>query len=132
MILNALLKCFQALVILAIFYPPLKYIWGCVWLRLQAQEGNIYFTELAGRVEYGNYVSCIGLIRSLAERVEYGNYVSCIGLVRSLAERVEYGNYASCIGLIRSFALAKAPPSGRIWQLCWYRVVWQLLNPRNM
>ena len=31
--------------ILAIFYPPLKYIWGCVWLFLQAQEGNIYFTE---------------------------------------------------------------------------------------
>ena len=28
---------------------------GCVWLCLQAQEGNIYFTELAERVEYGNY-----------------------------------------------------------------------------
>ena len=41
--------------ILAIFYPPLKSIWGCVWLFLQAQEGNIYFTELAERVEYGNY-----------------------------------------------------------------------------
>ena len=41
--------------ILAIFYPPLKQIWGCVWLFLQVQEGNIYFTELAERVEYGNY-----------------------------------------------------------------------------
>ena len=27
----------------------------CVWLCLQAQEGNINFTELAERVEYGNY-----------------------------------------------------------------------------
>ena len=42
--------------ILAIFYPPLTYILGCVWLCLQAQEGNIYFTELAERVEYGKYV----------------------------------------------------------------------------
>ena len=41
--------------ILAIFYPPLKQIWGCVWLFLQAQEGNAYFTEQAERVEYGNY-----------------------------------------------------------------------------
>ena len=41
--------------ILAIFYPPLKWILGCVWLCLQAQEGNSYFTELAERVEYGNY-----------------------------------------------------------------------------
>ena len=28
---------------------------GCVWLLLQAQEGNNYFTELAERVEYGNF-----------------------------------------------------------------------------
>ena len=35
--------------------PPLKYIWGCFWLFLQAQEGNVCFTELAERVEYGNY-----------------------------------------------------------------------------
>ena len=46
--------------ILAIFYPPLKSILGCVWLCLQAQEGNtyiyIFFTELAERVEYGNCV----------------------------------------------------------------------------
>ena len=42
-------------IILAIFYPPLKYIRGCGWLFLQAQEGTIYFTELAERVEYGNY-----------------------------------------------------------------------------
>ena len=41
--------------ILALFYPPLKQIWGCLWLCLQAQEGDIYFTELAERVEYGNY-----------------------------------------------------------------------------
>ena len=27
--------------ILAIFYPPLKQIRGCVWLCLQAQEGNV-------------------------------------------------------------------------------------------
>ena len=44
-----------SMVILAKFYPPLKYIWGCVWLFLQAQEENIYFIELAERVEYGNY-----------------------------------------------------------------------------
>ena len=42
-------------IILAIFYPPLKLIWGCAWLFLQAQEGNLYFTEWAERVEYGNY-----------------------------------------------------------------------------
>ena len=42
-------------IILAIFYPPVKYIGGCVWLSLQAQEGTTYFTELAERVEYGNY-----------------------------------------------------------------------------
>ena len=41
--------------ILAIFYPPLKQTWGCVWLFLQAQEGNIYFTEFVKRVDYGNY-----------------------------------------------------------------------------
>ena len=29
---------------------------GCVGLCLQAQEGNIHFTGLAERVEYGNYV----------------------------------------------------------------------------
>ena len=40
---------------LAIFYPPLKYLGGCFWLFLQAQEGNTSFTELAERVEYGNY-----------------------------------------------------------------------------
>ena len=34
--------------------PPSE-IWGCVWLCSQAQEGNNYFTELAERVEYGNY-----------------------------------------------------------------------------
>ena len=28
---------------------------GCFWLSLQAQKGDIYFTELAERVEYGNY-----------------------------------------------------------------------------
>ena len=49
--------------ILAIFYPLLKYIFGCVWLCLQAQKGNVYFTLLAGRVEYGNY----GLVGRLLE-----------------------------------------------------------------
>ena len=29
---------------------------GCVWLFLQAQKGDIYFTEMAERVEYGKYV----------------------------------------------------------------------------
>ena len=29
---------------------------GCCWLFLQAQEGDIHFTELAERVEYGKYV----------------------------------------------------------------------------
>ena len=47
--------------ILAIFYPPLKQIWGCVWLFLQAQKGNNYFTELAERVEYGNYAYTTGI-----------------------------------------------------------------------
>ena len=32
---------------------------GLFSLFLQAQEGNIYFTELAERVEYGNYVISI-------------------------------------------------------------------------
>ena len=41
--------------ILAIFYPSLKYIVGCFGLFLQAKKVNIYFTELAERVEYGNY-----------------------------------------------------------------------------
>ena len=36
------------------FYPPLKYVRGCLWLCLQARKGTIYFTELAERVEYGN------------------------------------------------------------------------------
>ena len=43
------------MIILAIICPPLKQIWGCFWLFLQAQEENSYFTELAERVEYGNY-----------------------------------------------------------------------------
>ena len=30
-----------------------------MWLLLQAQKGNIYFTELPERVEYGNYVAII-------------------------------------------------------------------------
>ena len=38
--------------IIAIVYPFLKWIEGCVWLFLQAQKGNCYLTELAGRVEY--------------------------------------------------------------------------------
>ena len=32
-------------------------MWGCFGLMLQTWKGNIYFTELAERVEYGNYVS---------------------------------------------------------------------------
>ena len=55
--------------ILVIFYPPLKKIWGCVWLCLQAQEGNIYFTELAERVEYGKY----GVVR----QVVFADWASC-------------------------------------------------------
>ena len=38
--------------ILAIFYPPLKSIRGCFGLILQTWKGNIYFTELAERVEF--------------------------------------------------------------------------------
>ena len=45
----------RVFVILAILYPPLKYIWGCVWLFSQARKDKIYFTELAERVEYGIY-----------------------------------------------------------------------------
>ena len=43
----------------AIFYPPLKYIGGCVWLFLQSWKGNAYFTESAERVEYGKWVVVI-------------------------------------------------------------------------
>ena len=37
--------------------PPSEIDLGLFWagLCLQAQEGNNYFTELAERVEYGNY-----------------------------------------------------------------------------
>ena len=43
-------------VILAIYSTPLRNRFAaCVWLFLQAQEGHIYFTELAERVEYGKY-----------------------------------------------------------------------------
>ena len=35
---------------------------GNVWLCLQAQEGNMYFTELAERVEYGNYVDVMIIV----------------------------------------------------------------------
>ena len=45
----------QADVVIAISYPSLKYIRGCFWLFLQAPKGNVYFTELAERVECGNY-----------------------------------------------------------------------------
>ena len=62
------------LIILAIFYPPLKQIWGCVWLFLQAQEGHIYFTELAERVEYGNYVT--GISHSICTTVLLNRYIT--------------------------------------------------------
>ena len=39
--------------------PPSEIDLRCLGLILQAQEGNIYFTELAERVEYGNYVIII-------------------------------------------------------------------------
>ena len=35
--------------------PPFEIDLGLCSAVLQAQEGNIYFTELAERVEYGNY-----------------------------------------------------------------------------
>ena len=35
--------------------PPSAIDLGLCLAVLQAQEGNIYFTESAGRVEYGNY-----------------------------------------------------------------------------
>ena len=37
------------------YSTPLKYIWGCFVLILQTWKGNIYFTELAERVEYSKY-----------------------------------------------------------------------------
>ena len=37
--------------------PPSEIDLGLFCLLLQAQEGNIYFTELAERVEYGNDVT---------------------------------------------------------------------------
>ena len=42
-------------IILAIFYPPLKQIRGCFGLILQTWKGHIYFTELAEKVEYGKW-----------------------------------------------------------------------------
>ena len=41
--------------ILAIFYLPLKYLVGCFGLILQTWKGDIYFTEQAERVAYGNH-----------------------------------------------------------------------------
>ena len=41
--------------ILAIFYPSLQSIVGCFGMFLKAKKVNIHFTELAERVEYGNY-----------------------------------------------------------------------------
>ena len=37
--------------------PPSEIPWRLFLAVLQAQKGNTYFTELAERVEYGNYVS---------------------------------------------------------------------------
>ena len=37
--------------------PPSEIDLGLCLAVLQAQEGNIYLTELAGRVEYGNYAN---------------------------------------------------------------------------
>ena len=39
--------------------PPSEIDLGLCSLFLQAQKGNTYFTELAARVEYGNYVLTI-------------------------------------------------------------------------
>ena len=36
--------------------PPSEIDLELCWAVLQAQEGNTYFTELAERAEYGNYV----------------------------------------------------------------------------
>ena len=38
-----------------IYIYTCTYIEGYVWRFLRAQKGNIYFTELPERVEYGNY-----------------------------------------------------------------------------
>ena len=38
------------------FLPPSEIYSGLCLLFLQARKGNVYFTLLAGRVEYGNYV----------------------------------------------------------------------------
>ena len=35
--------------------PPSEIPWRLFLAVLQAQKGNTYFTELAERVEYGNY-----------------------------------------------------------------------------
>ena len=42
--------------------PPSEIDLGCVWLCLQAQEGNIYFTELAERVEHSLLLIIITLL----------------------------------------------------------------------
>ena len=55
-------RCLIDLIILAIFYPSLKWIWGCFGLILQTWKGNIYFTELAERVEYGKYANIMHFI----------------------------------------------------------------------
>ena len=39
--------------------PPSEIPWRLFLTVLQAQKGSTYFTELAERVEYGNYVTCV-------------------------------------------------------------------------
>ena len=41
--------------------PPSEIYFGLFLVVLQAQKGNIYFTELAERVEYGNYEKGMGI-----------------------------------------------------------------------
>ena len=48
--------------------PPSEIDLSCVWLLLQAQKGDIYFTESAERVEYGNYVLSPRVLRLEAAR----------------------------------------------------------------
>ena len=49
------------LFILAIFYPPSEIDLGLFSAAFTSSKGHVYFTELAERVEYGNY-GCVVVV----------------------------------------------------------------------
>ena len=74
---------------------------GLFWAVLQAQKGNTYFTELAERVEYGNYAAVRqdrGL-RRLLEEAQRGRPLEALladahdGVAGDLRKTRELANY---------------------------------------